>query len=67
MVITLETRRHNLFNYDMLTDPDRLIAATITALDLAIILEAAERLTGVRAPRRPRGSTTERCASLTYA
>lgn len=42
MVVTLETRRHNLFNYDMLTDPDRLIAAAITAVDLASILEAAD-------------------------
>lgn len=42
MVVTLETRRHNLFNYDMLTDPDRLIAAAITAVDLASILQAAD-------------------------
>jgi hypothetical protein len=42
MLVTLETRRNTFFNYDMVTDPDRLLAAVATALDLAIILEAAD-------------------------
>jgi hypothetical protein len=42
MVVTLETRRNTFFNYDMVTDPDRLLAAVATALDLANILEAAD-------------------------
>jgi hypothetical protein len=42
MVVTLEKRRNTFLNYDMLTDPDRLIAAAITALDLAHALEAVD-------------------------
>lgn len=38
--VQLETRKNNLFNYDMLTDPDQLRAQADTALDLAIVLEA---------------------------
>jgi hypothetical protein len=41
IVVTLETRKNSFFNYDMLTDPDRLITAAEIALDLAITLEAA--------------------------
>jgi hypothetical protein len=41
MLVTLETRRNTFFNYDMVTDPDRLVAAVATALDLAILLESA--------------------------
>ena len=39
--VTLETRKHNFFNYDILTDPDRLTTAAETAIDLAIALEAS--------------------------
>jgi hypothetical protein len=40
--VQLETRWNTFFNFDMLTDPDKLLAQAETALDVATVLEAVD-------------------------